>query len=73
MCAPYHFKEEFVNSGMTKPERNEDRRNPDQGSGITRIRAIDRNSFCDGSDESIRYFESECKPNEESEVNHDCN
>ena len=58
MCAPYHFKEEFVNSGMTKPERNEDRRNPDQGSGITRIRAIDRDSFCGDSDDSIGYLDS---------------
>lgn len=55
MCVAYPFIGGIVNTMTTKPERNEDRRNPDQGSGITRIRAT----------------ESECEPNGESEVNHD--
>ena len=58
MCAPYHFKEDLLNTRTDKPIHNEDLRNPDQGSGITRIRATDRDSFCGDSYDSIGYLDS---------------
>ena len=58
MCVAYPFIGGLVNTMTTEPEHNEDRRNPDQGSGITRIRATDRGSFRDDSDDSIGYLDS---------------